>query len=693
MVFVLSCAIIFGCTAFFRPKLVVFAESNWQSEENVDTTSWYDGLTYEDVTVYSISTAEQLAGLATLVNSGVSFEGKTIKLKDTITLGTFVERLTEEDDYVLETGFEWVPIGTVENPFKGTFDAQNNVIKGVYINNTNDYVGLFGVVEGTIKNINIVDSYISGGNFVGSIAGSLKGTIDYCYSSATVVAGANSKKVGGLLGCAEGTVEKQTVITNSYTTNNLSLVVNKDLAEGDTAMIGGVVGCAKQNVLIENCYNRAVVKASSSYIGGVVGFATDNVEISRSYNDGEVVVENKTNKVEQYIGGVVGATVNECSIANSYNTGKVTTNSAAVGGVVGLAVSTTIDNSYNSGAVSGLSYVGGVAGAVKELSTVSDSHNQGAIIAVYVEGIVGENFAGVIAYNNNSEVKYCYNSGEVVYFVEPVAAEVEPVGEEPLPEEEVETPVVVETKNVAGVIAKNEKGSIYAVYNTGIVGDKNATNVAGIVAVNNAGKLTTSINTGVIYAKDIVAGVVVNNLNEATVKNCLSNAEIIVETEEATVAGLVVVNDEKSFVFDSYFNLELIPNSEAVAQNLAVETNVKNALGYNKSNMSNIKVELSDGSSCVGIIESFNQVAKKDTDSKWVASIDTNNGSSNIIFNVATENSFSITEVLAIILGAIAVVILAIYVSVYVKETRAKAAIPEFDGYGKDDIEDLEDNM
>ena len=693
MVFVLSCAIIFGCTAFFRPKLASFAEANWQTEENIDTISWYDELTYEDVTVYSISTAEQLAGFASLVNSGVSFEGKTIRLQDTITLATFVERLTEEDDYVLETGFEWVPIGTTENPFKGTFDAKNNVIKGLYINNANDYVGLFGCVEGTLMNINIVDSYVCGGNFVGSIAGELKGSADYCYSSATVVANSNSKKVGGLFGCVEGVEEKQSTVTNSYTTNNLSVIVNNDLATGDTSMIGGVIGCAKQNVLIENCYNRAVVKASASYVGGIVGFATENVVVSRSYNDGEVVIENKESKIEQYVGGVVGAAVNNCSITNSYNTNAVTTNSAVIGGVAGMVVGTTIENSYNSGVVKGLTYVAGVAGVSKETSVVSDCHNQGVILAASVEGYIGENFAGVIAYNNNSEVKYCYNSGEVIYFVEPVATveEVEEESEEP--EEETEIPVVL-TKNVAGVVSKNEKGNVLAVYNTGIVGDNNATQVAGIVAENISGKVATSINTGILYAKEYVAGVVANNLNESTVKNCLSNAEIFIEGEEVVVGGLVYLNDENSFVLDSYFNLEILPICEAIAQNLALEGNVKNALGYNKSNMSNIKVELSDGSSCVGIIESFNQLAKKDTDSKWVASIDTNNGSSNIIFNTPTlKNSFSITEVLAIILGAIAVLIFGIYIGVYVKEARAKAAIPEFDGYGKDDIEDMEDNM
>ena len=689
MVFVLSCAIIFGCTAFFRPNHVVFAEQEpvvepvltWQSEENIDTT-WYNELTYEDVTVFKLSDAKQLAGLAKLVNNGVSFEDKIIRIQDTISLGKFIERETEEDPYVLEEGFEWTPIGTKENPFKGTFDGQNNVIKGIYITEAGEYAGLFGEVIGTVKNINIGESYIKGASNVGSIAGRITGNADYCFSSAIIVADVNANKVGGLFGEVVGTEEVQSVISNCSTTDSLKLVVNEEAKIGNTYEIAGVIGFAKQNVLIENCYNRANIKTSASYVGGVVGLAVENVVISRSYNDGEINVINTTEKSEECIGGVVGSIATDSSVLSSYNQKEVITTATYVGGVIGKANNVTIDNCYNKSEVTGFKNVGGVIGLVEAKSIVSDTHNKGQVLASSFNGEVCENFGGVIGVNNDSEIEYCYNDNTVVY-VEP---EILPEGEEP----EVVEEVVILTKYVAGVIGKNIKGDISVVFNTGTVGDLNASYVAGVIAYNDNSKVVTSINTGSLTGKDVVAGIVAKNINGSSIKNCLSNGNITHEQPEIVVGGLVGENDSLSFIYDCYFNTGLLEGVESVGNNLASEENIKNAIGYNKSNMSKIKIELSDGSSCVGVIETFNQIAKTDTNSKWLADMD---GLSNIVFGEEKTIIMTVTEILAIILGGIAVLILAIYISVYIKESRIKASIQEFDGYGKDDFEDMEDNM
>ena len=68
-------------------------------------------------------------------------------------------------------------------------------------------------------------------------------------------------------------------------------------------------------------------------------------------------------------------------------------------------------------------------------------------------------------------------------------------------------------------------------------------------------------------------------------------------------------------------------------------------------------------------------------------------GLSNIVFGEENNLPMTITEILAVILGGIAVLILVIYIAVYIKESRVKASIQEFDGYGKEDFEDMEDNM
>ena len=98
------------CAAFFLAHLVLFAPSanaaNWIDSADV---SWYD----EGQTEFTISTEQQLAGLAKLVNDGNTFQDKTVRLDTDLSL---VER-------------DWAPIGsgasagTVEMRFRGTFSA------------------------------------------------------------------------------------------------------------------------------------------------------------------------------------------------------------------------------------------------------------------------------------------------------------------------------------------------------------------------------------------------------------------------------------------------------------------------------------------------------------------------------------------------------------------------------------------
>lgn len=79
--------------------------------------SWHKDESQDE---YEISTAEQLAGLAQLVNGGITFEDKTIKLAANLDL----------------SGYEWTPIGTgtrddntiAAKCFLGTFDGGNHTI-------------------------------------------------------------------------------------------------------------------------------------------------------------------------------------------------------------------------------------------------------------------------------------------------------------------------------------------------------------------------------------------------------------------------------------------------------------------------------------------------------------------------------------------------------------------------------------
>ena len=85
--------------------LTVFAGSAW---DGTTDTTWYD----KDIsqTVFELSDAADLAGLADLVNKGKTFEGKTIKLVDDIDLNNK----------------EWTPIGTKDGGADRILDCLGN---------------------------------------------------------------------------------------------------------------------------------------------------------------------------------------------------------------------------------------------------------------------------------------------------------------------------------------------------------------------------------------------------------------------------------------------------------------------------------------------------------------------------------------------------------------------------------------
>lgn len=122
------------------------------------------------------------------------------KLTKDITINEGV--LDSNGDLNTNTTFDkWKPVGTLNRPFIGTFDGDGHTIRGLYVNVNENYVGLFGCVGagGTVKNVTIADSYVSGKVNVGDICGRNDGGIvENCTSGCTVKGTGNA--VGGICG-------------------------------------------------------------------------------------------------------------------------------------------------------------------------------------------------------------------------------------------------------------------------------------------------------------------------------------------------------------------------------------------------------------------------------------------------------------------------------------------------------------
>ena len=152
-------------------------------------TSWYYSSPSNDVT-YTITTAEQLAGLEYLVNEeDVTFDGDTINLETDIDL----------------SNHDWTPIG-YSNSFAGTFDGQYHTISN-YCPTTKDRVcGLFGSVSGIIQNLVVSDITIEvppGKAYSGAIIGQLKSggyVINCVVIGLNTGTGSSSGSHGGMIG-------------------------------------------------------------------------------------------------------------------------------------------------------------------------------------------------------------------------------------------------------------------------------------------------------------------------------------------------------------------------------------------------------------------------------------------------------------------------------------------------------------
>jgi hypothetical protein len=153
-----------GTVTEFRAVILFFSGKKTLTAVFKFYMGGWDGVTVSEVHanaegVYEIVTPANLAWVAEVVNSGTeSFEGKKLRLMNHIDLG----------------GYEWIPIGTLEYPFKGTLDGNGKTISNISTGSliarsfrsraetTTSGTGLFGVTENaTFQNVNIANATVN----------------------------------------------------------------------------------------------------------------------------------------------------------------------------------------------------------------------------------------------------------------------------------------------------------------------------------------------------------------------------------------------------------------------------------------------------------------------------------------------------------------------------------------------------
>lgn len=178
---------------------------------------------------------------------------------------------------------DWIPIGTMEHPFRGTYSGENGTFKSITVQ-TNGVAGLFGCIEGaTIKNVCIESGSVTG-NKVGGICGHIRfnGNIQRCENGATVKGVGEKAYAGGICGDSWGGT--LTDCTNSGDIANESTSAS--------ALTAGIAGASYQGT-IENGRNKGRIHPVGGHSGGICA-SNNKGTIRNSYNAG--AVESGANK-------------------------------------------------------------------------------------------------------------------------------------------------------------------------------------------------------------------------------------------------------------------------------------------------------------------------------------------------------------------------------------------------------------
>lgn len=297
----------------------------WDGETD---TSWFNA----DAN-YTLTTAEQLAGFAELVNGGESFKGKTITLASNIDL----------------VNKEWTPIGNSSNTFQGTFDGNGNTISNLNVAmEGKSNVGLFGMTtDGSVKNVHIDNAKVVGRLNVGVVAGTPY-TSKYenikVTGKITVEGMSYVGAIGGKNAYANWTDITVDVEEGSY--------VKANSVENGTAYrtyVGGVVGfMGEGGHTMSNVKSNIDVIGSTIDAGGIVGIAHyGNSFINCSSSGNVTITDAETAEDAEEIGGIAGVWNNGGSpvtFENCKYTGKLSVNVAGVD----LSNNTITGNAYSS---------------------------------------------------------------------------------------------------------------------------------------------------------------------------------------------------------------------------------------------------------------------------------------------------------------------------------------------------------
>ena len=252
---------------FDDPQYLYWIETWVTVQYHVPTAD--EGGWSESGNTININTKYQLAWLISLVNgengqTASTFEGKTINVNMDLNM---VEHT-------------WVPIGTNEHPFLGTFEGNGHCIDNIRSILLRDDAGMFGVANNADIKDMVVFAHLNG----------------------------NSVNKGTIIGTMDGGK-----LTNVEAAGYL---IGRD--NSNTENMGGLVGVVKPNTnaLIHSCFaaNDITVPTATTVVGGLIG--DNGGDLYNSYAN--VVLADVEGVEVTTKGGLVGINKANCTVENCY---------------------------------------------------------------------------------------------------------------------------------------------------------------------------------------------------------------------------------------------------------------------------------------------------------------------------------------------------------------------------------------
>lgn len=214
-----------------------------------------------------------------------------------------------DGDYILTndidiSGENWTPIGTIEEPFKGTLDGDGHTISGLTIEGdpftaAGEYhYGLFGKIEGSSsEEIAEISDLTLEGNIT------LNGSTNQVISTEEL---SIKRRIhtGAFAGDANGWVRFNNCKSTVAIVADIIAQAEKDAV---TLYAGGITGGsnASSTIYFDKCVNEGTLnlqihggRSADIYAGGIIGRGVINMVAENCQNDGKVLVKAQTAETE-----------------------------------------------------------------------------------------------------------------------------------------------------------------------------------------------------------------------------------------------------------------------------------------------------------------------------------------------------------------------------------------------------------